>query len=105
VGARRLDAQEDLVSEPIDVQHALSAEEALERLHELARRHDVELTPGADTSSGTLVKAVGFFGSVQGRYRIEATRVEIVIESAPAVVGESTLRRLLSDALEEAFGA
>ena len=93
------------MSEPIDVQHAFSAQEALERLHELARRHEVELTPGTDASSGTLAKAMGFFGSVRGRYRIEPTRVEIVIESAPAMVGESTLRRLLGEALEEAFRA
>lgn len=91
------------MSDTIDVQHAFTAQEALERLHELARRHDVELTPGADASTGTLVKSVGFLGSVQGRYRIESTRVEIVIESAPAVVGASTLRRMLAEALEEAF--
>jgi len=92
------------MSDPIEVPHALSLEQALERLRALAREHDVALAPGADASSGTLQKSVGFLGSVRGRYRIESARVEIVIESAPALVGEATLRRLLGDALQQAFG-
>ena len=93
------------MSDPICVEHALDLQEALLRLQSLARRHDVRLDPGEDASHGTLEKTVGFFGSVRAHYRIERTRVEIVVESAPALLGEATLRRLLSEALEEAFGS
>jgi hypothetical protein len=93
------------MSEPIRIEHALSAQEAVARLQQLAQRHDVTLTPGAEATAGTLEKGMGLFGSVRGRYRIESAQVEIVVESAPAMVGEATLRRMLGDALEEAFGA
>lgn len=93
------------MSEPITIEHALGAEQAVARLQELARRHEVTLTPGPDASAGTLEKGMGFLGTVRGRYRVETARVEIVVESAPALVGEATLRRLLGDALAEVFGA
>jgi hypothetical protein len=93
------------MNEPIAIEHALAPEQAVERLAELARRHEVTLTPGADATAGRLEKSMGLFGSVRGRYRIEASRVEIVVESAPAMVGGETLRRMLGDALQEAFGA
>ena len=93
------------MSDPITIEHALSAEQAVARLQELARRHEVTLIPGADASAGTLEKGMGFLGTVRGRYRVETTRVEIVVESAPALVGDATLRRMLGEALAEAFGA
>jgi len=93
------------MNEPIAIEHALEPRQAVERLAELARRHDVTLTPGPDATAGRLEKAMGFLGAVRGSYRIEPGRVEIVVESAPAMVGHETLRRLLGDALQEAFGA
>ena len=93
------------MNEPIAIEHALEPQQAVERLAELARRHDVTLTPGPDATAGQLEKAMGFLGSVRGRYRVETGRVEILVESAPAMVGRETLERLLGDALREAFGA
>ena len=94
------------MSERIEVSHALPLEEARARLEGLARRHDVELVAdGQDARSGSLHKAVGFLGTVRGRFAIDEQRVEISIVSAPALLGPGTLRRLLGEALEEAFRA
>lgn len=92
------------MTDPIFVEHALDLQAAFARLQALAQRHDVRLAPEEDSSQGTLEKSVGLFGSVRARYRIESTRVEVRVESAPALIGEATLRRLLAEALEEAFG-
>lgn len=93
------------MNEPIRVPHALGVEQALVRLGELARRNDVTLLPGPDGAAGALEKSVGFLGKVRGRYRVAPGEVEIVVDSAPAMVGEGTLRRMLGDALEESLRA
>jgi len=93
------------MSEPIQIAHRCSPQEALERLKSLARQHDIELAPDEDGASGTLTKSLGLLGSVRGRYRIESERIEIALESLPAALGESTIKRLLGSALTEAFGA
>jgi hypothetical protein len=92
------------MSETIQVEHGLSLEEARARLEALAQRHDVVLVAdGGDGRSGTLEKGMGFLGTVRGRFVIEATRVEVAILSAPALVGPQALQRMLGEALEEAF--
>lgn len=93
------------MSEPIRVLHSCSPQEALERLKSLARDNDIEIAPDEDGASGTLTKSLGLLGSVRGRYRIESDRIEIALEALPAALGESTVQRLLSTALAEAFGA
>jgi hypothetical protein len=92
------------VSEPIQVAHRCSPQEALERLKVLAKANDIELVPDEDGASGTLTKSLGLLGTVRGRYRIESERIEIALEALPAALGESTVKRLLGTALAEAFG-
>jgi len=93
------------MSEPIRVAHRCSPQEALERLKALARTNDIDIAPDEDGASGTLTKSLGLLGSVRGRYRIESEQIEIALEALPAALGESTVKRLLSTALAEAFGA
>lgn len=88
----------------VEIAHELTLEQARQRLEEVARKHDVRLTPDAGGLQGSVERPAGFLGTVRGRYQIEAARILLTITEAPAFLPASTLRRMLEEELGPAFG-
>jgi hypothetical protein len=83
----------------VRVRHGLSVPELVQRIRAAADRHDVEFTPGADETRGTLGKNAGFLGEVRAEYAIEPDALVVTVTKRPAFLPEGTLRRMLEDEL------
>jgi len=85
----------------VRVSHTLSPEEMTGRIANAARHHDVEFTPDANGTGGTLAKDAGFLGSVRAQYSLEAGVLVVRVSERPAFLPEATLRRMLETELEK----
>ncbi len=90
------------------VAHQLGLEQAVMRFERLAERHGIELEgreQAADGWRARAAKSLGFLGAVRAQCAIDAARVRVEVESAPAALGASMLAGMLERELRATFGA
>ena len=85
------------------IDHVLGLEEATRRLLATAAEHDIRLEQNSDGVSGRLEKSAGFLGSVSAEYVLAADHLLINVTSAPSMIPEETVRRMIMDELSGTF--